>query len=83
MKSCEKLNAILKQRYDLDLMIEPINHDHIASVFEHYSDQRRIYRDSLLETADQHSKAFLISEAARLILREIAPKRRKKKKGVS
>ncbi len=77
---CKRLNNILKQRYDLDLMVEPINHEHIRAVFEHYSDQRYLYHDdALLESSEQYSKAYLISEAARLILREIAPKRTKKK----
>lgn len=76
-----KLNNILKQRYDLDLMVEPIDHDHIRFVYEHYSDQRKLWNEPLMESADQYTKAYLISEAALMILREIAPKRKRKKKG--
>ncbi len=80
MKST-KLNEILKQRYDLDLLVEPIDLDHSRFVYEHYFDQRSILRsEPLMESTDQYTKAYLISEAALMILREIAPKRRKKKK---
>ncbi len=75
-----RLNELLKERYDLDLLVEPIDHDHLQSVFEHYSEQRKMYRfEAIMESSAQYSKAYLISEAAHMILREIAPKRRKKK----
>jgi hypothetical protein len=75
---------MLKDRYDLDLMVEPICRDHILQVYEHYSEQRLMLRaEPLMENTEQYSKAYLISEAARMILREIAPKRTKKKKGES
>jgi hypothetical protein len=80
MRSCERLNDILKKRYDIDLLKGRIDHDHISMVFEHYSS--RLHGHSLNESP-QYSKAFLIAETARAILREIAPKRTKKKKGVS
>lgn len=76
-----KLNNILKQRYDLDLLIEPVDYEHLQFVYEHYYDQRSILRSSpLMESTDQYTKAYLISEAALMILREIAPKRKRKKK---
>lgn len=81
MNSCDKLNAILRDRYEIDLMVEPISHDHIRSVYEHYSDQLAMARANHLMESTQYSKAYLISEAAKMILREIAPKRRKKPKG--
>ena len=79
MKSCQKLNAILQTRYDLDLMVEPISREHIMSVFEHYNEQLNMARAGRLMESTDYSKAYLISEAARMILREIAPKRKKKK----
>lgn len=79
MRSCDKLNNMLVARYDIDLLSMARDVDHIESVYRHYSD--KIRGRSLNESPDM-SKAFLISEAARMILREIAP-RRKKKKGVS
>lgn len=82
MKSCTNLNNILKKRYDLDLMVEPIDRDHIQFVYEHYLEQRSMFSGPLLESSEQYTKAYLISEAARMVLREIAPKRKKKKKGV-
>ena len=80
--NCERLNNILKKRFDIDLLVEPLDRDHLESVYEHYRDQRVLLRSqSLMENTIEYTKAYLISEAARVILREIAPKRRKKKKG--
>lgn len=84
MKSCVQINKILIRRYDIDLLGGSLDYDHIRSVYEHYSEQRnaiRLLGESATNTLE-YSKAYLISEAARLILREIAPKRinRKKKK---
>jgi hypothetical protein len=84
MKSCEHLNNILKDRYGLDLLAGPIDRDHIVQVYEHYRDQRATIRLTLGESAmgfsAEYSKAYLISEAAFMILKEIAPKRTKSKK---
>lgn len=84
MKS-SKLNSILKDRYGLDLLSGPLDYDHLVQVYEHYRDQRTAIRTLLGESAmgfsPEYSKAYLISEAALVILREIAPKRTKKKKG--
>lgn len=80
--NCERLNNILKKRFDIDLLVEPLDRDHLESVYEHYREQRVMLRSSsLMESSEEYSKAYLISEAAKVILREIAPKRRKKKKG--
>ena len=79
MNSHTRLNSILRDRYDIDLMIEPISREHLMSVFEHYSDQLKMARAGRLMESTDYSKAYLISEAARMILREIAPKRKKKK----
>ncbi len=86
MKSCEHLNKILKDRYGLDLLAAPLDHDHLVQVYEHYRDQRATLRLTLGESAmgfsPEYSKAYLISEAALMILKEIAPKRlNRKKKG--
>jgi uncharacterized protein YbaR (Trm112 family) len=83
MKSCQHLNKILKDRYGLDLLAGPLDHDHLQQVYEHYRAQRSTLRLTLGESAmgysTAYSKAYLISEAALMILKEIAPKRRKKK----
>lgn len=86
MKSCH-LNDILKERYGLDLLVTP-DYDHILQVYEHYREQRSTIRLVLGESAmgfsPEYSKAYLISEAARAILKEIAPKRiNRKKKGAT
>lgn len=77
---CKRLNNILKKRFDIDLLVEPLDRDHLESVYEHYRDQRLLLRSSLMESSEYYTKAYLISEAARIILREIAPKRRKKRR---
>lgn len=79
MSACEHINNIIKDRYDIDLLAGSLDPDHLLSVYEHYVDQKETL--SLLESADQKmiSKAFLIAEAARMILKEIAPKRTKRK----
>lgn len=76
MRSCERLNKILKERYDIDLMAN-IDIEHINMVFGHYSE--KMANRTLNESA-QTSRDYLIMETARMILREIAPKRTKKKK---
>ncbi len=86
MKSCEHLNNILKDRYGLDLLAGPLDHEHLVQVYEHYREQRMTIRITLGESAmgfsAEYSKAYLISEAAFMILKEIAPKRlNRKKKG--
>ena len=75
---------MLKDRYDLDLLAHPISVDNLMNVYEHYLEKRDVMRQVLGESVSQHSadysKAYLISEAAFMILREIAPRRLKKKK---
>lgn len=85
MKPYENLNKVLKDRYGLDLLEGPLDIDHLVQVYEHYQEQRSTIRLTLGESAlgfsSEYSKAYLISEAAHMILKEIAPKRLKKKKG--
>ncbi len=80
---CEKLNRVLIARYDIDLMACAQNRDHLRQVYEHYREQCSTLKRYLGESIESpaYSKAYLISEAAILILREIAPKRTKRKKG--
>ena len=84
MKSCQHLNDILKDRYGLDLLAGPMDRDHIIDVYEHYREQRATLRltlgESVMGFSNEYSKAYLISEAALMILREIAPKRLNRKK---
>jgi hypothetical protein len=86
MKSYQQLNQILIDRYDIDLLEGSLDHEHLRAVVEHYRAQQKNLRqhlgESVMSSSLQYNKAYLISEAALMILREIAPKRTKKKKGV-
>ena len=76
------LNKLLKERYDIDLL-GFVDHDHIMSVYEHYMGKRQSMRqtlgESVMSQSPEYSKVYLITETARQILREIAPRRSKKK----
>lgn len=81
LKKIEPLNRILEQRFGLRLSAGDA--DHLVDVRNLYDAKRRSILSQLGETARTHPeyvKAVLLSEAARLLLREIAPKRRKKHK---
>lgn len=78
----EPLNKILESKFDLRLNTKSI--DHLLDIEENYNHKRaellRIHGEIAREKPE-YIKAFLISEAATLLLREIAPKRRKRKRG--
>jgi hypothetical protein len=77
---------LIERRFDLRLPNNSIAH--LRSVHEHYMGKRQwlLWKHGVTEVLQQpdYAKAVLISEAARLILREIDPwPRRKNKKGTS
>jgi hypothetical protein len=80
-----KLNRLVESRYGLDLLGYKNRPEHIATVSEHYREKYEIIKKVLGENAiafsPEAARAYLISEAARMLLREIAPKRLKKRKG--
>jgi hypothetical protein len=80
----QKLNRLVESRYGLDLLGYSDRPEHIALVSEHYKEKYEIIKQVLGENALVFSadaaRAYLISEAARMLLREIAPKRTKKKR---
>lgn len=81
LRKIEPINRILEQRFGL--RFDPVSVDHLVDVCDNYDAKRRALLDRLGEMAREcpdYTKAFLLSEAARLLLREIAPKRRKKPK---
>jgi hypothetical protein len=84
MNKGNKLNEVLKQRYQIDLLEGRVMPEHLKTVFEYYEDKRAFLRamleESEVQSSETYAKAYLISEAARLILREIKPKRTKKRK---
>jgi hypothetical protein len=80
-----RLNDLLDQLYGL--RIDYSNSDeHLRQVCEHYREMRTtlLHEHGIagLQNNPQYAKAVLISEAVSIYLREIAPKRiRKKRKG--
>lgn len=80
-----RINRLVESRYGLDMLPYADQPDHIADVAEYYREKLELLRQMLGESVVAHSadyaKAYLISEAARMLLREIAPKRLKKRKG--
>jgi hypothetical protein len=76
----EPLNSLLESRFGLRVsMSDP---EHLADVMEHYRSKKALLVKTMGEGAyrnSEYSKAMLISEACAIILREIAPKRTKRK----
>lgn len=80
------LLALIERRFDLCLSDGSV--EHLRSVQEHYQKKRDLllwqYGEADALAMPDYAKAVLISEAARLMLREIDPwPRRNKKKGTS
>lgn len=81
IKKIEPLNALLESRFGLRVELGPV--EHMQEVLNHYDEKRRLFLTTLGEAqamqTQEYAKAVLISEALRMLLREIAPKRIKKK----
>ncbi len=79
-----RLNDQLDQLFGLRIDYDSTN-AHLRQVFEHYREMRtallHYHGIAGLQNNPQYAKAILISEAVRLFLREIAPKRTKQKNG--
>ncbi len=72
----------INEKYDVDLLSLLDNPKQLLLVSEHYNNKKEVSKQ-LGESIFTHpncAKSYLISEAARLLLREIAPKRIKKRK---
>lgn len=82
LKKIEPINSLLESRYGIRVGVS--DRDHMVEVCSHYQQKR----DLLLKTLGEHQaltnpdyqKAVLITEAIRMLLREIAPRRLRKKK---
>lgn len=81
-KKIEPINRVLESRFGIRVEITDI--DHLVDVCEHYDRRRQLLVDTMGEyAAMQHSdyaKSVMISEAIRIALREIAPRRIRKKR---
>lgn len=79
-KRFKPLLDLIEQRFDLFL---PNDINNLKSICEHYSRKREMllweHGESVALKMEDYSKAVLISETARLILREIDPFPRRKK----
>lgn len=78
----EPINRLLESRYGI--RVELGSFEHLLSVRDLYDSKRQQFIATLgeaqaLQTAE-YNKAVLISEAVRLLLREIAPRRIKRKR---
>lgn len=82
LKKIEPLNKLLESRFGL--RIESEDFGHLFDVRSHYESKRQMLIVQLGEAqamkSSEYAKAVLISEAIGLLLREIAPKRIRKKK---
>jgi uncharacterized FlgJ-related protein len=81
-KSEDKLkqfNQLLERLYGLTIDFDA-SEDHLRQVFEHYSERKTLYlkEHTYGSSSAEFSKIVLITEAIRIFLKEIAPKRRKK-----
>lgn len=80
-----RLTRLVEGRYGIDLAPYSGDFEHIVEIARYYSDKLSFLKQMLGESAmtisEDYARTYLISEAARMILREIAPKRIKKRKG--
>lgn len=78
----KRLNEMLQKRFDLQINFAA-DPDHLREVMEHYDAKREAILSHDSDAAfsnPEYTKAVLISEAVKTFLREIAPKRLRKKK---
>ncbi len=81
LKKIEPINRLLESRYGIQVSVSSF--DHLVDVREIYDAKRDLFIATLGEAqamqTPEYTKAVLISEAVRVLLREIAPKRLKRK----
>jgi hypothetical protein len=82
LRKVEPINRLLESRFGLRVTSSSL--DHLVEVRNHYDAKRNHLLSALGETqamaSPEYAKAVLISEAVRMIIREIAPKRIKKRR---
>lgn len=82
LRRIEPLNKLLESRFGM--RIEAGSFEHLVQVREHYDAKRQRFIETMGEAAalrtPEYAKCVLITEAARLLLREIAPKRVRRRK---
>jgi hypothetical protein len=82
LKKIEPINTLLESRFGI--RVDAGTFEHLIDVREHYDAKRRRFVETMGEAAalatPEYAKCVLITEAVRLLLKEIAPKRARKKK---
>lgn len=76
------INALLESRFGV--RVAGGSFEHLVDVRVFYDEKRRLFLETMGENAalqhPDYAKAVLISEAVRILLREIAPKRSKRRR---
>lgn len=82
LKKIEPINALLESRFGV--RVEMSTFEHLVDVRNLYESKRKMYLATMGEAQamqnPDYAKAVLISEAVHLLLKEIAPKRIRKRK---
>ncbi|RYD47519.1 MAG: hypothetical protein EOP83_27940 [Verrucomicrobiaceae bacterium] len=82
LKKIEPINSLLESRFGVRVEIGTF--EHLVDVRNLYESKRKVFLATLGESAamqnPDYAKAVLISEAVHLLLKEIAPKRIRKRK---
>jgi predicted transcriptional regulator len=82
LQKIEPINRLLESRFGV--RVEVSSFEHLIDIRDHYDAKRRLFLETMGESqaiqSAEYAKAVLISEAVRLLLREIAPKRMRKRK---
>jgi uncharacterized FlgJ-related protein len=75
----KQFNYMLEQLYGLKIDFDA-SEAHLREVFAHYIERKSLYlkENTYGISSPEFSKIVLITEAIRIFLKEIAPKRRKK-----
>lgn len=82
LKKIEPLNTLLESRFGV--RVEMSTFEHLVDIRNLYETKRKVFLATMGEAeamkSPNYAKAVLISEAVRILIREIAPKRLKKRK---
>jgi hypothetical protein len=82
LKKIEPINKILESRFGI--RVDVGSFEHLVDVRHLYESKRKVFLETMGEAqamrSPEYAKSVLISEAAHLLLKEIAPKRIRKRK---
>lgn len=82
LKKIEPMNTLLESRFGVRVEMGPF--EHLVDIRNLYETKRKVFLATMGESAalksPEYAKAVLISEAVRILIREIAPKRIKKRR---